>query len=176
MQSQSALDAAKMPLSAIDGMRAKALGQSGTPSKMQLGAAGLPVSKSLRQLPSLKPQNQAATNDFLNAAISSQDILQTHIDREAANPQFQRLNMAPYLKESRDFVNSRRSAQRASANSLMLQDTFILAPSPGFGVLEAGLAEVLYTFMLCFVVLNVAASKRHANKNEFYGLAIGFVI
>jgi len=60
--------------------------------------------------------------------------------------------------------------------SLMLQDTFNLAPSAGFGALEAGLAEVLYTFMLCFVVLNVACSQAHAGKNQFYGLAIGFVI
>jgi aquaporin Z len=30
--------------------------------------------------------------------------------------------------------------------------------------------------MLCFVVLNVAASKKHGGKNQFYGLAIGFVI
>eukprot|EP00747_Dinoflagellata_sp_TGD_P092082 gnl/TRDRNA2_/TRDRNA2_165282_c3_seq5.p1 gnl/TRDRNA2_/TRDRNA2_165282_c3~~gnl/TRDRNA2_/TRDRNA2_165282_c3_seq5.p1 ORF type:complete len:451 (+),score=78.09 gnl/TRDRNA2_/TRDRNA2_165282_c3_seq5:78-1430(+) len=60
--------------------------------------------------------------------------------------------------------------------SLMLQNTFNLAPSRGFGAFEAGLAEILYTFMLCFVVLNVAASKAHSNKNQFYGLAIGFVI
>ena len=36
--------------------------------------------------------------------------------------------------------------------------------------------ELLYTFMLCFVVPNVAASKKHAGKYQFYGLAIGFVI
>jgi len=41
---------------------------------------------------------------------------------------------------------------------------------------QVGLAEMLYTFMLCFVVLNVAASKQHAGNNQFYGLAIGFVI
>ena len=35
---------------------------------------------------------------------------------------------------------------------------------------------MIYTFMLCFVVLNVAASKKHGGKNQFYGLAIGFVI
>merc|ERR1719161_1505804 len=53
-----------------------------------------------------------------------------------------------------------------------------LAPGVGFGFLEAVLAEVLYTFMLAFVVLNVAASKRNGcdSGQEFYGLAIGFVI
>merc|ERR1719473_2035613 len=37
------------------------------------------------------------------------------------------------------------------------------------------LAEVLYTFMLCFVVLNVATAAKNAG-NQFFGLAIGFVI
>merc|ERR1719359_291326 len=45
----------------------------------------------------------------------------------------------------------------------------------GFGWWEAALAEVLYTFMLCFVVLNCATASKNAG-NQFYGLAIGFVI
>jgi aquaporin Z len=60
------------------------------------------------------------------------------------------------------------------AYSLMLGSSFNLAPSAGFGALEAGLAEVLYTFMLCFVVLNVAAVKKGCQP--WFGLAIGFVI
>jgi len=59
---------------------------------------------------------------------------------------------------------------------LTLWNVFNLQPSAGFGWWQAGLAEFLYTFMLCFVVLNVAASKMHAGKNQFYGLAIGFVV
>lgn len=59
---------------------------------------------------------------------------------------------------------------------LTLGDMFNLAPTPGFEFWQAGLAEFLYTFMLCFVVLNVACSKVHAGKNQFYGLAIGFVV
>merc|ERR1719230_210174 len=59
---------------------------------------------------------------------------------------------------------------------LALWDVFNLAPTPGFAWWQAGLAELLYTFMLCFVVLNVACSKMHAGKDQFYGLAIGFVI
>merc|ERR1740138_486561 len=50
-----------------------------------------------------------------------------------------------------------------------------VSPKPGFGWWEAMLAEVLYTFMLCFVVLNVATAKKNKD-NQFYGLAIGFVI
>jgi len=59
---------------------------------------------------------------------------------------------------------------------LALWNVFNLAPTPGFAWWQAGLAEFLYTFMLCFVVLNVACSKMHAGKNQFYGLAIGFVV
>jgi len=50
-------------------------------------------------------------------------------------------------------------------------------------MMSAGLCEFFYTFMLCFVVLNVAVSRRYDSTlnggfgpNEFYGLAIGFVI
>ncbi len=37
------------------------------------------------------------------------------------------------------------------------------------------LAEFLFTFALCYVVLNVATSKR-TDGNSFYGLAIGFTV
>merc|ERR1719183_1524388 len=59
---------------------------------------------------------------------------------------------------------------------LKFGDSFNLAPTKGHSWWQAGLAETLYTFMLCFVVLNVAASNVHGGKNQFYGLAIGFVI
>jgi aquaporin Z len=39
----------------------------------------------------------------------------------------------------------------------------------------AFLAELLFTFALAYVVLNVATSKDHPN-NSFYGLAIGFTV
>ncbi|CAE8676361.1 unnamed protein product [Polarella glacialis] len=52
-----------------------------------------------------------------------------------------------------------------------------LAPAKGFGATEAGLCELLYTFMLCFVVLSVAAAKKNVQeKSQYYGLAIAFVI
>mmetsp|Transcript_37288 Transcript_37288/g.96331 ORF Transcript_37288/g.96331 Transcript_37288/m.96331 type:complete len:450 (+) Transcript_37288:116-1465(+) len=51
-------------------------------------------------------------------------------------------------------------------------DTFNLAPAKGFGLVHAGLCEMLYTFMLCFVVLNAAVAK----QTMYYGLAIGYVI
>jgi len=58
----------------------------------------------------------------------------------------------------------------------MFWNVFNLAPASGFTWVHAALAEIIYTMMLCFVVLNVAASKMHSGQNEFYGLAIGFVV
>eukprot|EP00747_Dinoflagellata_sp_TGD_P125974 gnl/TRDRNA2_/TRDRNA2_174230_c4_seq23.p1 gnl/TRDRNA2_/TRDRNA2_174230_c4~~gnl/TRDRNA2_/TRDRNA2_174230_c4_seq23.p1 ORF type:complete len:456 (-),score=90.45 gnl/TRDRNA2_/TRDRNA2_174230_c4_seq23:107-1474(-) len=62
-----------------------------------------------------------------------------------------------------------------AAGALMWQVVH-LEPLKPYTWLQAGIVELLYTSMLCFVVLNVAASKRHSGKNQFYGLAIGFVI
>ncbi|MGQ0635502.1 MAG: MIP/aquaporin family protein [Planctomycetaceae bacterium] len=44
-----------------------------------------------------------------------------------------------------------------------------------FKVLPALVAEFLYTFALCYVVLNVATAKG-TSGNSFYGLAIGFTV
>jgi len=59
---------------------------------------------------------------------------------------------------------------------VMFGRSFNLAPTAGHSWWQAGLAELLYTFMLCFVVLNTAASEAHGGKDQFYGLAIGFVV
>ena len=53
--------------------------------------------------------------------------------------------------------------------------SFALAPAPNVGIWGALLVEVLYTFALCLVVLNVATSKK-TEGNSYYGLAIGFTI
>eukprot|EP00746_Dinoflagellata_sp_MGD_P131389 gnl/MRDRNA2_/MRDRNA2_65174_c0_seq1.p1 gnl/MRDRNA2_/MRDRNA2_65174_c0~~gnl/MRDRNA2_/MRDRNA2_65174_c0_seq1.p1 ORF type:complete len:450 (+),score=80.92 gnl/MRDRNA2_/MRDRNA2_65174_c0_seq1:98-1447(+) len=55
------------------------------------------------------------------------------------------------------------------------QKPFLLGPGEGFNWFHAMVVEVLYTCMLCFVVLNVATARKNQG-NEFYGLAIGFVI
>lgn len=49
-----------------------------------------------------------------------------------------------------------------------------LSPS-GHQAIGAFAAELLFTFALAYVVLNVATSKDHAD-NSFYGLAIGFTV
>jgi aquaporin Z len=45
----------------------------------------------------------------------------------------------------------------------------------GHSLVAALVVELLFTAALCYVVLNVATSKRHPN-NTFYGLAIGFTV
>lgn len=57
----------------------------------------------------------------------------------------------------------------------MYGNSFNLEPQGQFGLKEAALAEILYTFMLCFVVLNTACNKA-SDGNQYFGLAIGFVI
>jgi aquaporin Z len=42
-------------------------------------------------------------------------------------------------------------------------------------LVAAFVVELLFTFALCYVVLNVATSKDHST-NSFYGLAIGFTV
>jgi aquaporin Z len=44
-----------------------------------------------------------------------------------------------------------------------------------FPFYPAALAEFLYTFALCYVILNVATAQANAG-NSFYGLAIGFTV
>jgi len=57
----------------------------------------------------------------------------------------------------------------------MMPKSFDVVPKEGFGLAQAGLCEFFYTFMLCFVILNVAVAKS-VQGNQYYGLAIGFVI
>jgi len=52
-----------------------------------------------------------------------------------------------------------------------------LEVTAGYSLLSAGLCEFFYTFMLCFVVLNVAAAKKNKEeKGQYYALAIGFCV
>jgi aquaporin Z len=58
---------------------------------------------------------------------------------------------------------------------IVLGKTFAPMPAAGQPVLPALLVEFLFTFALCYVVLNSAVSKK-TQGNSFYGLAIGFTI
>jgi len=58
----------------------------------------------------------------------------------------------------------------------LMGKAFNLAPGAGHDGMTAGAVEILYTFMLCFVVLRAAVAKCNPADNEYFGLAIGFVI
>ena len=58
---------------------------------------------------------------------------------------------------------------------LMLGSTFAPEPSAEASTLGVLLAEFLFTFALCLVVLNVATSSK-TEGNSYYGLAIGFTV
>jgi len=58
----------------------------------------------------------------------------------------------------------------------MLGRTFNLGPTGSHSWWEAGLAEFIYTCLLCFVVLNTACSKRRPGTDQFFGTAIAFSI
>ena len=54
-------------------------------------------------------------------------------------------------------------------------DVMSPSPSPDVNILLAVLAELLFTFALCLVVLNTATSPK-TQGNSYYGLAIGFTV
>jgi len=53
----------------------------------------------------------------------------------------------------------------------------VVQPGSGFSWMGAGSCELLYTCMLCFVILNVAAATKNCQEvNQYFGLAISSVI
>jgi aquaporin Z len=63
----------------------------------------------------------------------------------------------------------------ALAVRVILGSTFAPAPSEGASVIAVLMVEILFTFALALVVLNVATAPATAG-NSYYGLAIGFTI
>jgi aquaporin Z len=63
----------------------------------------------------------------------------------------------------------------AGAVQLITGETFAPAPGVGYGPIEAVLCEVLMTFALALVILNVATA-RATEGNAYYGLAIGLTV
>merc|ERR1719181_2483391 len=61
----------------------------------------------------------------------------------------------------------------------IFQQSVAVSPNLEYPLACTAFVEILYTFMLCFVVNNCAASKRNNpsnDQNQFFALAIGFVI
>jgi aquaporin Z len=63
----------------------------------------------------------------------------------------------------------------AVVSAWLVGNTFAPAPGTGVGSAQALLVEILFTFALVLVVLNVAATKATAG-NSYFGLAIGFTV
>lgn len=59
--------------------------------------------------------------------------------------------------------------------NFITQSKFLPSIGNGYGMSEALLVEVIFTFLLVFVVLNVAATKK-VEGNGYYGLAIGLAL
>merc|ERR1719217_495813 len=57
----------------------------------------------------------------------------------------------------------------------IVNDVFVLRPVSLYSTADAVAAEVLYTWALCYVVLNVATAKDN-DPNHYFGLAIGFTV
>jgi aquaporin Z len=57
----------------------------------------------------------------------------------------------------------------------VLGATFTFQPGTGYNVMDAALAELLFTTALVFVVLNTATTQQDSS-NQYYGLAIGFTL
>lgn len=63
----------------------------------------------------------------------------------------------------------------AFVSHFLVGATFAPAPGPQIAMPQALTVEVLFTFALCLVVLNVACSKKTEGRG-FYGLAVGSTI
>lgn len=63
----------------------------------------------------------------------------------------------------------------ALAVRMMTEAAFAPAPGVGVAVSTVLMAEVLFTFLLALVILNVATDPR-TEGNSYYGLAIGFTV
>src|SRR5205085_3087956 len=63
----------------------------------------------------------------------------------------------------------------AAASVVLFMKDHPAVEAAALDVNKALVAEFLYTFALCYVVLNVATAKGTAG-NSFYGLAIGFTV
>ena len=57
----------------------------------------------------------------------------------------------------------------------VMGEPFAVAPAADAGPIKALAIESLFTFALCMVILNVAASRR-SSGNSYFGLAIGFTV
>ena len=78
-------------------------------------------------------------------------------------------------RECLAYVIAQVIAGAAAAGVVVLLDYNRATPLPTAGIGPMLVVEFLFTFALCYVVLNVATA-RDTEGNSFYGLAIGFTV
>jgi aquaporin Z len=59
--------------------------------------------------------------------------------------------------------------------NLIAEKKFIPAIAPDSNFISAFFVELIFTFLLCFVILNVAATDK-TKGNDYFGIAIGFTL
>jgi aquaporin Z len=80
-------------------------------------------------------------------------------------------DLAPYML----FQIVGAMAAAGIVGQLRPSDVFVVAPGPNVSVYNALLGEIIFSFALSLVILNVATSKA-TEGNSYYGLAIGFTV
>jgi aquaporin Z len=73
------------------------------------------------------------------------------------------------------YMLAQAAAAVLAASVVLYMKAFPKVEAANPDILRALLAEFLFTFALCYVVLNVATAKS-TSGNSFYGLAIGFTV
>jgi len=113
-----------------------------------------------------------ALGSVSGAAFNPAVTLAVWIGQDPKNPCMNASKFAAYV------VTQLTAGILAGLSYLWLHGSaFNLEPGTNFTGMQAGAVEILYTFMLCFVVLRTAISPSVSKKGaEYYGLAIGFVI
>ena len=79
------------------------------------------------------------------------------------------------VAEALSYVAAQLGGGLVAAAAVRLCVSAPTAAPAGHAMTPTVIAEFVFTFVLCFVVLNVATSKDHPD-NSFYGLAIGFTV
>ena len=76
-----------------------------------------------------------------------------------------------------DFARASDGKTKSRAREWNKKSNMLHSPETGSAPAQALQGEMLYTFMLTFVVMNVAAAKKNVSeKNQYYGMAIAFTV
>jgi aquaporin Z len=85
--------------------------------------------------------------------------------------------LAKDLKKAFRYIPTQFAGSIAASGVYLLLRQSLFIPQPGTGVSMtlAIIVEILFTFLLAFVVLHVAATNK-TKGNQYFGIAIGFAL